>query len=524
MILAAAFDFQTAQFWIDVGSVALTIILAIPTILPKKRRKRLSYRVLSDAALIDDRKDLGEEDIQININGNEVTNARLIMMQLMNTGSQPIKKDEYEYDDESKIRIEFNPLLSEQSPDAKPVTQPLPQKQLVPSKPLLQVTQTLQQPQSPLIICALHATKPDGIMSKDQQKKQLRLGRLPTSDSPLYDYVDLMGTLMNPGDYMNLKFLTQGRVDITLHGRLVGGSVEPYAPPPQLITPWRIALIVILAVAVATFNLGLGLIEGFVQNNCALSLSTVADGGSTAFYSTAQLEANKYHSTCLVGSIAVTSSSSGAGLRSLEDGHLQVANTELSLKEAGYPYTDLQEHQVAVIIFTIIVNKHLSGITSLRRDQITDIYNGTITNWHSIGGPDLAIKVIGRPSDSGTHAAFTRFVLDQPEKAVSRVESSTQGVIDDVSSDSGAIGYVDLGSANQASTAVNALEIDGNSPTVGLVERDSYRFWAIERMYTKQNADTLSLSFINYTTRDIQTNGTFIRIGDMPRSVLEAHA
>ena len=80
MLLATVFDFQAAQFWIDVGSVVLTIILAVPTFWPKKSTKRLSYRILSDAALIDDRKDLGEHDIEIKIEGNQVTNARLIMM------------------------------------------------------------------------------------------------------------------------------------------------------------------------------------------------------------------------------------------------------------------------------------------------------------------------------------------------------------------------------------------------------------------------------------------------------------
>jgi len=328
---------------------------------------------------------------------------------------------------------------------------------------------------------------------------------------------------MNPGDYINLKFLTQGKVKIIPRGRLVGGAVVPYTPPPQLITPWRIVLIVIVVVMVAVFNLGFGLINGFARNNCALSLSTIDDGGSTAFYNTAQIEAGKYQSACLIGSVSVSSNSSGAGLRSLENNHLQIANSELSLAEAGYNYTDLQEHQVAVIPFTIIVNKHLSAITSLSRDQITGIYNGTIANWQSVGGPNLKIKVIGRPSDSGTHAAFTHFVLDQPEKSVSLVESSTQGVIDDVSSDPGAIGYVDLGSANQANNAVNAVEIDGYSPTVGLIERDNYRFWAIEHMYTKKDTGPLALSFINYVTHDIQTNGTFIRIEDMPKNVLAVH-
>ncbi|MBV9708329.1 MAG: hypothetical protein JO125_13070, partial [Chloroflexi bacterium] len=65
MVLTAFFDFQAAQFWVDLGALILAIILAILSFWPKKNEKQLSYRVLSDAALIDDTKDLGEHDVQI---------------------------------------------------------------------------------------------------------------------------------------------------------------------------------------------------------------------------------------------------------------------------------------------------------------------------------------------------------------------------------------------------------------------------------------------------------------------------
>jgi hypothetical protein len=182
-----------------------------------------SYRTLSDAALIDERKDLGEDDIQVKIDGHEVTNARLIMMQIMNIGSQPIKNDEYDYNNESKIRFEFPPLTSKDKlKDAQQITQSLQTKKLDPLQPSL------------LILCALHDTKPESIMSKEQQKKQLRLGNFSTKPSPLYDYVDLMGTLMNPGDYINLKFMTQGYAaklfESTFLGRIEYTKREPIKP------------------------------------------------------------------------------------------------------------------------------------------------------------------------------------------------------------------------------------------------------------------------------------------------------
>src|SRR6266700_2977546 len=101
----------------------------------------------------------------------------------------------------------------------------------------------------------------------------------------------------------------------------------------------------------------------------------------------------------------------------------------------------------------------------------------------------------------------------QPEKVVQTTVSSTQEVINGVSTTAGAIGYVDLGSADQASDSVTAININGNAPTPGLVESDKYPFWAIERMYTRQDSNNaLALSFIGYVADNIRTNNTFINI------------
>src|SRR5205814_1603133 len=107
------------------------------------------------------------------------------------------------------------------------------------------------------------------------------------------------------------------------------------------------------------------------------------------------------------------------------------------------------EHQVAVIVFTMIINKDMVGVTSLSQEQITGIYSGRYTSWDQIPGlhgPHLAITRFGRPSGSGTQEAFAHHVLQKP--ATSQITlSSTQEMIDRVGTTKGAIGYADLGSA-----------------------------------------------------------------------------
>jgi len=43
--------------------------------------------------------------------------------------------------------------------------------------------------------------------------------------------------------------------------------------------------------------------------------------------------------------------------------------------------------------------------------QVAQIFQGQLTNWSTLGGPDTTIRVINRPSVSGTHVAFQEIVL-----------------------------------------------------------------------------------------------------------------
>lgn len=137
--------------------------------------------------------------------------------------------------------------------------------------------------------------------------------------------------------------------------------------------------------------------------------------------------------------------------------------------------------------------------------------------------PDLPIVLVGLPTDSGTHAAFSHFVLIGTEMPVPLVVTSTSEVINTVSTRDGAIGYVDLGSANKANAVVTSIAISGNAPTAGLVASNNYSFWAVERMYAKKNLDALSRSFVNYVINNRQTSDTFIRLKDMHPGVLLTH-
>jgi phosphate transport system substrate-binding protein len=107
----------------------------------------------------------------------------------------------------------------------------------------------------------------------------------------------------------------------------------------------------------------------------------------------------------------------------------------------------------------------------------------TITNWSQVraGFPDVPLRLFGAGTDSGTFDSFTEFVNG---KAKSVRKTGVQTSEDDnvtvkgVSSDKGAMGYFGLSYAEENSSKVKLIQLDGGKgcvePTVSTVQSASY--------------------------------------------------
>src|SRR5690348_6445813 len=230
--------------------------------------------------------------------------------------------------------------------------------------------------------------------------------------------------------------------------------------------------------------------------NCVTGSITAS--GSTALAPLVKAVAQQYSTKCSGATITVNLGGSKTGLANAEAGSVNIGNSDVP---AGPTQTDLVDHQVAVVIFAIIVNKGV-GVTNLTTTQLKGIYSGTFTNWNQVGGPNMPIVVVSRPASSGTRATFQKYILGGPEKISgpsSLTTDSTGTVITEVSSTNGAIGYGATGPA-KANSGVTIVSIDGNAPTSANVQSNTYKFWNIEHMYTKGPASGLSQALIDYMT------------------------
>jgi phosphate transport system substrate-binding protein len=169
-------------------------------------------------------------------------------------------------------------------------------------------------------------------------------------------------------------------------------------------------------------------------------------------------------------SVTVTGGGSNTGIAALMNKGTDVANASRPMKPeekdaAKKSGIDPKEFVVAQDALSIIVNPS-NPIQELTVAQLADIYLGKVTNWKQLGGKDQNIVANGRDSSSGTYVFFQEHVLKKQKFATSVLNNpATTAIVENVSQDAGAIGYVGLGYVSDKVKAI-PIKKDASSPAV----------------------------------------------------------
>lgn len=198
--------------------------------------------------------------------------------------------------------------------------------------------------------------------------------------------------------------------------------------------------------------------------------------------------------------VSVTGGGSGTGISALLNGTTDIANASRIMsaseknraKSKGF---EAYENIVGQDGIAVIVNPS-NPIKSLSMDQVKQIYTGEVNNWKVFGGPNAKIGVLSRDSSSGTFVFFQEHVLRKMDYSVkTRRLPSTAAIIQSVSEDQNAIGYVGLGYLAEAQGKVRALGISKDAksspvmPTNATVQDNSYPISRPLYMYTRNRPE-----------------------------------
>lgn len=171
--------------------------------------------------------------------------------------------------------------------------------------------------------------------------------------------------------------------------------------------------------------------------------------------------------------ISVTGGGSGTGIAALlgKSTDICASSRDMSAEEkkrASDQGILLRETIVARDGIALVVHPS-NPVNELTLEQLRKIYTGAVTQWDQVGGGANSIMALSRETSSGTYVFFQEHVLKKEDYAPTvRLMPATAGIIQSVSQDAQAIGYVGLGYALEAGDKVKLIAVkkDVSSPAV----------------------------------------------------------
>ena len=209
-------------------------------------------------------------------------------------------------------------------------------------------------------------------------------------------------------------------------------------------------------------------------NTVTFTNETLMISGSTTSLEASQMWAEAFMNKS-GGKITVSGGGSGVGISDLINGITDLANSSRAIKKAETAKAtaagkEIKEYKVLIDGICVVTSKNIN-ITELTLNQMADIYTGNITNWKDVGGPDAAILILGRDSSSGTGEFFLQKVVQLGQTNTNDYSpnmlklSSNADVVNQVESNSNAVGYVGMGYYKEAASKVNLIKVKFSKDT-----------------------------------------------------------
>jgi len=195
--------------------------------------------------------------------------------------------------------------------------------------------------------------------------------------------------------------------------------------------------------------------------------------GSTTVGPIAKAFAEYYMALHPKVNITVNESGSSNGAKSLVSGKCDVATMSRFMKETEFQAAVTNgvmpvAHVAAMDGIAMIVHPSNPIVTKgLTVEQVKAIYEGKISNWKELGGPDKEIHRVSRDTSSGTFECFEGLVMKKaPIASGTETVGSNAAARERVRSTPHAIAYVGLGFVDDTVRALVVDNVECNEDTV----------------------------------------------------------
>ncbi|HEX2060320.1 MAG TPA: PstS family phosphate ABC transporter substrate-binding protein [Thermoanaerobaculia bacterium] len=166
--------------------------------------------------------------------------------------------------------------------------------------------------------------------------------------------------------------------------------------------------------------------------------------------------------------VQVNGGGSGTGIAALINGTVDLAQASRPMKDDEKAKVkqargaDVVETAIALDALAVFVNT-ANPVQNLTVAQVKDIYQGKLTNWSQVGGPNAPIVLYGRESSSGTYDYFREHVLNKEDFAPNvQTLQGTAAIINAVGQDRNGIGYGGIAYAKEVRAI--GIQAEGAQP------------------------------------------------------------
>ena len=252
----------------------------------------------------------------------------------------------------------------------------------------------------------------------------------------------------------------------------------------------------------------------------AFAAQQVIINGSTTVLPVVQKAGEAFMASHPGTELSISGGGSGNGIKALIEKQCDVAMSSRDIKDkekdaaAKIGITPLR---TAIAIDAIVPVVHPANkVGALTLAQLRDIYTGKVTNWKDLGGEDAQIVAISRDTSSGTFESWEELVMNK-ERVSPRalMQASNGSVVQTVSKNKNAIGYVGLGYVDKSTRPVT---VHGVSPSA---ETAISKQWPIARelyIFTNGAPQGAVKEFVEYLVAPDKGQKDVLAVGYVPLS------
>ena len=188
--------------------------------------------------------------------------------------------------------------------------------------------------------------------------------------------------------------------------------------------------------------------------------------------------------------ISLSGGGSGEGIKALIDKTTDIATSSREIKKEEI---ELAKTKNVNPVANVVANDAIvpvvhpkNKVKNLSIDQLSQIYQGKITNWKEVGGEDLKIVVISRDSSSGTFESWDHFVMKKAKVAPqAQMLASNGAIVTAIAKNRYAISYLGIGYVNKS---VKPLQVNGITASIATALSKEYPMSRELYMYTDGDA------------------------------------